>query len=1090
MNSTLGKILLQLRSYHVKYWRNQLILALLKSLIWLFCFSLVLVLLEYLAWFPVQIRELLYFLFFLLLIFTFAFFTYKPIYELCRSLHSADFLKLAKEIGRFLPADQSDELINYLQLSEQNRLQKNELLLAAISQKEAQFTPFTFGEFVNKEILKYPAYTFFALTLGIALGQFVFPSLLRKPALRIWNYSSHYSKELPFQFVVLNQPLQAIAGEPTEIRLKLVGKNLPSDAAILFKEEQLSMKAGALPNEFTLLLPVLQKATQIQFKAGSFYSDPIFLPLVFRPGVQQVLMRIKYPAYLKKDPEVLSQAEEVQVPEGTSITWELTGFHSDKLGIFFSSNKETLWANHFPLSQKFQISKQLFQSSDYQILALNQDLPLQKSLAKSIEVIPDKKPVVNLSTIEDSLYFRFKVLQLQVADDYGISRVNMHFDLRRKGASKSLTFVRSIPYPRGMANFSTDFIWRIDSLQMGAGDQLQYFIEAFDNDGLHGSKVGRSEKIIWEYPSAQKLLSITTEKVDKIEEQVKISLDKAREMKQDLAEINQRILLNKELNEQSIKELSAKELAFKKAVDDLKKLNDEWMGQQMSFQKSDPSWQQKMENLQKLIQQLWDPSMDKEKENLLNKFDKENPSLWKNHLDQMRKQGKSVENELKRLEKFYQELKVQKIVQETVDDLKKLAKEQTDLAQKNEGAKELEKQEELLQKFEEDRKNISEAEQEQNQLKDEKPLDEEKEIQEEIQELMEDAKENLSKNSPKKAQEKQKKAGEKLQQLAEKLENQMEAQEAMELNVDLGKIRLLMEDLLQVSFEQERLLKWFRSANLEDVSIRKRIQEQVKLGETVHLMEDSLQSLAKKLMPVSQMITKEGELLRQKMDETAKLLKERKWSMVLYRQQEAMASSNKLAVLLSNLLKQIENQQMQSKPGKKKGKGQSSKGEWGKRQQKVNEKMRQLKQSNSGGSSEELMKLAEEQFRIRQEIEQKMQDINGLPGLNDLQKTLQDLAKQLDKNETDIVNKRLNNAMNKQQEQLLPRLMEAENALKEQGEDAKRSSKSAIQQWRENPPPNLLPYLKKQAINRELYQKVPVDLLPKYQEKVLKFLKE
>jgi hypothetical protein len=176
--------------------------------------------------------------------------------------------------------------------------------------------------------------------------------------------------------------------------------------------------------------------------------------------------------------------------------------------------------------------------------------------------------------------------------------------------------------------------------------------------------------------------------------------------------------------------------------------------------------------------------------------------------------------------------------------------------------------------------------------------------------------------------------------------------------------------------------------------------------------------------------------------------------------------------------------------GKKKGKGQSSKGDWGKRQQKVNEKMHQLKQSNTGGSSEELMKLAEEQFRIRQEIEQKMQDINGLPGLNDLQKTLQDLAKQLDKNESDIVNKRLNNAMNKQQEQLLPRLMEAENALKEQGEDAKRSSKSAIQQWRENPPPNLLPYLKKQAINRELYQKVPVDLLPKYQEKVLKFLKE
>lgn len=92
----------------------------------------------------------------------------------------------------------------------------------------------------------------------------------------------------------------------------------------------------------------------------------------------------------------------------------------------------------------------------------------------------------------------------------------------------------------------------------------------------------------------------------------------------------------------------------------------------------------------------------------------------------------------------------------------------------------------------------------------------------------------------------------------------------------------------------------------------------------------------------------------------------------------------------------------------------------------------------------------------------------------------------MDKNETELVNKRLTNVL---QNKLLPRLLEAEKALQEQGEESKRESKSAIQKWKENPPPNLLPYLKKQAINRDLYQQVPVDLLPKYKEKVLKFLK-
>jgi hypothetical protein len=119
-----------------------------------------------------------------------------------------------------------------------------------------------------------------------------------------------------------------------------------------------------------------------------------------------------------------------------------------------------------------------------------------------------------------------------------------------------------------------------------------------------------------------------------------------------------------------------------------------------------------------------------------------------------------------------------------------------------------------------------------------------------------------------------------------------------------------------------------------------------------------------------------------------------------------------------------------------------------------------------------------------------MKQLGGNPGEGDLQEKLKKLISEMDKNEEDWINKRLGQDLLNRQNSLMPELMQAEKALKEQGEDPKRESKNALQKWRENPPPNLVPYLKKQQENNTLFQKVPVDLWPKYQQKVQKYLEQ
>jgi 23S rRNA maturation mini-RNase III len=59
---------------------------------------------------------------------------------------------------------------------------------------------------------------------------------------------------------------------------------------------------------------------------------------------------------------------------------------------------------------------------------------------------------------------------------------------------------------------------------------------------------------------------------------------------------------------------------------------------------------------------------------------------------------------------------------------------------------------------------------------------------------------------------------------------------------------------------------------------------------------------------------------------------------------------------------------------------------------------------------------------------------------------VQDLMKKMDETETDLVNKRVNPAVNNRQKDILTRLLESEKALRQQEEDPKRQAEAAKQQ--------------------------------------------
>jgi len=195
--------------------------------------------------------------------------------------------------------------------------------------------------------------------------------------------------------------------------------------------------------------------------------------------------------------------------------------------------------------------------------------------------------------------------------------------------------------------------------------------------------------------------------------------------------------------------------------------------------------------------------------------------------------------------------------------------------------------------------------------------------------------------------------------------------------------------------------------------------------------------------------------------------------------------------LLSDVLKQMQEQmaqQMQNKPGQNNKMcnkpGQNPKPGLGQLQKQLNQQMQQLMKSGKTGKelSEELAKLAAQQERIRKALSdlEQMQKQNGTHGAGS---DLNELNKQMEETETDIVNKRITQETLLRQQEILTRLLEAEKSVRERELDENRESNTATQKPNEVPP-SFEKYIKAKEKQVDLLKTIPPALTPYFKQEV------
>ena len=1099
-HSSLDLILQQLQEFKKKFYLNMLVKGLIFSGGLILSFFLLYNLLEYFFYFPYAVRAFLFFSFIGLCLYAFMRWIFTPLLAFANLKKQLSDEQAAQQVGNYYPQIK-DKLLNTIQLN--SLALNNDLIAASLNQKSEQLSVFHFSESIrlaeNKPLLKYILIPV-GLMLGIAL---VYPSLFVQGTERIINYQKFYAPAAPFTFAVHNKNLQAFKDEDFTIKVAITGKTIPNEVSVLYngKEQKLTREKDGT---YSFTFQKVQQPVQFQLAGGGFFSEAYQLNLISRPNLNNFFVEVTYPAYLRKPVETIRNTGNLSLPEGSTVQWNFEASATDALTLAFKNPEQVLTGTKD--QEVFKVTKKIIGTQEYAVKLRNQHSENKDQMNFLISSIQDRFPDITIENFQDTASYAYMVLGGSIADDYGLTRLNLHYRITNDKTNKNSAY-KVIPLRIDPNQLSQTYYyqWELDKLQLGPGDRLEYFVQVWDNDGVHGAKSSRSRLLNFSVPSRQDYEKEMESNANSIAGSLSKSVEKSQKLKQELSNQEEKLKTKKDLSWQDKKQLENlldKKKQLEKDIASMKNQFDQLNQQQERFQEKSPELAEKAQQLQKLMEDLLDEETKKLYQELEKLLQQQQPNEreLQQLMDKLNNKENNLEKELERTLELFKQLQFENKLENAKDKLQELAKEQDQLAEKTKEKQEKneqlqQEQQALKEQFQDIKKDMQELKELDKEMENQHQMGDMQEPENQVDKEQQNSQESLEKEQNKKASEAQKKAAQQMQQMAQQMQQKMEGAEMEEAQQNLDHLRDILENLITLSFDQEELMKSFRGVSQSDPRFIALGQQQLKLKDDAKIIEDSLNALAKKVLQIQSFVTREVADMNTNISQSLVQIKERNVGKATGYQQLTMTSINNLALMLNDALKQMQQQmaqaQAQAGKGKSKKQGKPQPGDMSGLQQGLNQKIEELKKGNQSGRglSEELAKLAAEQQKLRnalKELEMQQDKEGGSQGSGE---KLNNLSKMMEQTETDLVNKRLTDQTIMRQREILTRLLEAEKSVKERDIDNKRESKTASEKTR-TMPPSFEKYLKTKQKQTELLKTVSPAFSPYYKQEVNEYFQK
>jgi hypothetical protein len=1066
------RLLEQIDNFIRKFYKNQMVKGLILFVGTFLLTFLVVTTLEYFGRFGSLTRAILFFTFVALNAAIFIKYILNPVLKLSAFGKRIDRYQASEIIGTFFPTI-SDRLKNTLQLQHDLELNEGniELIRASVAQRSSNLSVIPFASAINmKENRKYAKYLIPLFLVIMAIG-IASPSLFKQGTERVVNYSKEFKPEAPFQFYLQTQDLISEEGVDVPIEVVLKGNELPEHVYLISENGKFLMNRIA-KNKFTGIIKKPKKSSEFYFQANEFDSDVFQLTVFGKATIGSLQASLSYPKYLGKEDEVIENANDLTVPEGTEIQWSVLTKNTKYIDFIINGN-----SNRF-VQDGFKFKRRMLNNSSINILLANRFTQKVDSSQMLVTVVKDAYPAISVDEKIDTIHDGVRYFTGKVSDDYGLQSLSFVYSIisadgARKEHRLSVKKVFGVDLP---FDFAVDF--RRENVKLN--DKIEYYFVVSDNDGVHGNKSTRSQVYTYKLPSLEELNDKRDEDQKETKESLTDLLNRTKDFQKNIDKLKKDVLNSKasdwnKMNQ--VNQLKEEQKSILESLQEMKQKMDQSTQDKNQLSEIDKQLLEKQEMIDKLLQEL----MDDELKSLLDEIEKlsqkNDKQQLKEKIENLQQSSKDMNKQLDRSLEMLKRLQVNEKIDDLEKELKQLSEQQSELQKEIESKKmdkdsKVAEQEKINDKFKEIQEDLKQLKELNKELSDPMELGNTENLEQKITDELKDSQESLQNSKDKKATEKQKSAADDMKEMANQMDAVQQEANKQQEEEDINSLRAVLESLMSLSFDQEEVMLRFVRVGDSDPSYRRFGRKQRVLIEETAVIRDSLLALAKRQAKIASFVDKELNVISSNQTLILDDIDEHRKRDLNIHQQAVMTAYNNLALLLNESLQSMQ-QQMQSmmqssgscnKPNNGKPKpGSMSSGDMKQVLKKQLEQMQKGhnpngnkpgdQQGNKPGTkpgqgdsgmqglgNKQVAKMAAEQTAIRQRLEQLRNELNkeGKGAGNQLNP----LIKELEEQEHRLINNKFDQGMINRQQEILTRLLESEKALNERGFEEKRESTS------------------------------------------------
>lgn len=1105
MESNYELLIRKIDEFIRKYYKNQLLRGLLYTLASLGSYYILVVLLEYFSWFGTTTRTLFFYAFLVIAAVISARYIFLPLSRLSKLGKIISHEQAAEIIGKHF-TEVKDTLLNTLQLhkSFDNSDSSSDLIQSSIDQKINNLKRIPFVEAVDlRQNRKYLRYALPPLIFVLA-ALLVSPSLILSPSERILKHNVVFERPAPFTVKVLNDTLQVVQQDDFTVEVKIEGDEIPAQLFINTGSSVYRMEKGSTIN-YSYTFRNIQQNTAFVITAEEYNSKEFIIKVLPKPVILSFDVTAEYPGYLNRKSEVIQNTGDLTVPAGTKLTWKFYTRDTESVTFRLGNNNSRISVEN---SNVFSYSARLLTNNSYTVISENAYFKNRDSLAYLINVIPDLYPSVTVEEYKDSVFDNRLYYQGTIKDDYGFSKLTFSYKIKRAGdeATSATDKLKEIELQPSLLQQQFYYFMDMSTLFVQPGDEVEYFFEVTDNDGIVGGKSTRSATRFFKVPTLDEIEKLTEKKNEDIKDKMESVIAQSKQLEKQVEEMQKKMVEKKEVGWQEKKTLQQildKQQSLQQQIEQIQNENKEKSLKQNQYLDTPPDLLQKQARLEELFNKVMTEDMKKmyeELQKMLEKIDKEKVAEM---LDKIKEDTKNVEKEIDRNLELFKQLEFEQKLQQTIDKLDELAKDQeklSDETKKSEASKldELKKEQLALnEEFKQLKDDLDELKKKNSELEEPNKLEDTEVQEKDIEQDMENSGNEMESGKQQKASQSQKSASGKMKSLSSKLTQMQQEMEGESDGEDVETMRQILDNLVKISFTQESLMDQLNVVSTTNPKYLQIIQKQKNLKDDLKVVADSLYAVSKRQSSIEPFILRELGNVEDNVEEAVNQLNNRQVATARVKQQYAMTSVNNLALMLAESLKQMQ-QNMQGKgSGKASAKCNKPGGSGGKMksmrqmQEQMNQQLKEMREGmqNPGkpGSqgqkkmSEKLARMAAQQEALRKQMQEYGQELQK-EGTG-MDKGFKEMMQEMEKTETDLVNKRISLETLKRQQEIVTRMLESEKAEQQRELDQQRESNEAKDIYYNNPA-KFFKNNKTRQNESELLHTIPPGLKQFYKSKV------